>query len=51
VEITERILATHEILGMDRFMAQVGLGTLPFAETVELLATEVMPAVKEALGG
>jgi alkanesulfonate monooxygenase SsuD/methylene tetrahydromethanopterin reductase-like flavin-dependent oxidoreductase (luciferase family) len=52
-QITERILATHEALGTDRFMAQVGLGTLPFAETaasVELLATEIVPAVKKALG-
>lgn len=52
-EITERILATHEALGTSRFMAQVGLGTLPFAETassVELLATEIVPAVKKALG-
>ncbi|MGT2462086.1 LLM class flavin-dependent oxidoreductase [Sinomonas atrocyanea] len=52
-EITERILATHEALGTSRFMAQVGLGTLPFAETaasVELLASEIVPAVKRALG-
>ncbi|GAB3271964.1 LLM class flavin-dependent oxidoreductase [Sinomonas notoginsengisoli] len=52
-QITERILATHEALGTSRFMAQVGLGTLPFAETaasVELLATEIVPAVKKALG-
>lgn len=52
-EITERILATQELLGTDRFLAQVGLGTLPFAETaasIELLATEIVPAVKRALG-
>lgn len=52
-EIAESILATQEILGTDRFMAQIGLGTLPFAETaasIELLATDVMPAVKKALG-
>lgn len=52
-EVAERILATREVLGADRFMAQVGLGTLPPAETeasVELLATEVVPAVKGALG-
>ncbi|WP_413248889.1 LLM class flavin-dependent oxidoreductase [Sinomonas flava] len=51
-QITERILATHEALGTDRFMAQVGLGTLPFAETassIELLATEIVPAVKKAI--
>lgn len=52
-QITERILATHEALGTSRFMAQVGLGTLPFAETaasVELLATEIVPAVRKAIG-
>ncbi|WP_422933019.1 LLM class flavin-dependent oxidoreductase [Sinomonas sp. P47F7] len=52
-EVAERILATQEVLGTDRFMAHVGLGTLPQAETaasVELLATEVMPAVRGSLG-
>jgi hypothetical protein len=35
-------------------MAQVGLGGLPFAETarsIELLATEIMPAVNSELAG
>ncbi|GHG50872.1 luciferase [Sinomonas cellulolyticus] len=51
-EVAERIIATHEALGTSRFMAQVGLGTLPFAETaesVELFAAEVVPMVKKAL--
>ena len=37
-----------------RCMAQVGLGGLPFAETarsIELLATEIMPAVRRELMG
>ncbi len=51
-EVTEKILWEHEILGHTRFLAQIGLGGLPFAETassIELLATEVLPAVRRAL--
>ncbi len=51
-EVTEKILAEHELLGHSRFLAQVGLGGLPQAATVrsiELLATEVLPAVRSAL--
>jgi hypothetical protein len=35
----------------DRFMAQIDIGGLPFAKVanaIELLATEVMPAVRKA---
>ncbi len=52
-EIVDKILFEHDLLGHDRFLAQVGLGGLPFADTaaaVELLATEVLPAVERALG-
>lgn len=48
-EIVDKILWEHEILGHDRFLAQIGLGGLPFAETarsIELLATEVLPVVR-----
>ncbi len=51
-EVTEKILWEHEILGHTRFLAQIGLGGLPFAEaaaSIELLATEVLPAVRRAL--
>ena len=37
------------MLGHDRFLAQVDLGGLPFADTarsIELLATEVLPVVR-----
>jgi probable LLM family oxidoreductase len=53
-EIVDKILWEHELLGHDRFLAQIGLGGLPFAETarsIELLATEVLPAVRRAVGG
>ncbi|MGY4858603.1 LLM class flavin-dependent oxidoreductase [Cryobacterium sp. AP23] len=51
-EIIDKILWEHEVLGHTRFLAQVGLGGLPQAETlrsIELLATEVLPAVRAAL--
>lgn len=52
-EIIDKILWEHEMLGHSRFLAQVGLGGLPQAETlesIELLATEVLPAVRAAIG-
>ncbi|MGM7778939.1 LLM class flavin-dependent oxidoreductase [Arthrobacter sp. KNU-44] len=51
-EIVDKILWEHEILGHTRFLAQVGLGGLSQAATlrsIELLATEVLPAVRTAL--
>ncbi len=48
-EIIDKILWEHEILGHDRFLAQIGLGGLPFAETarsIELLATDVLPVIR-----
>lgn len=51
-QVVEKILTIHEDLGTTRYMAQVGLGGLPFAETarsIELLATEIMPAVNREL--
>lgn len=52
-QVVEKLLAIHESLGTTRYAAQVGLGGLPFAETarsIELLATEIMPAVNRELG-
>jgi len=51
-EIIDKILWEHEVLGHTRFLAQVGLGGLSQADTlrsIELLATEVLPAVRSAL--
>lgn len=51
-EVVEKILWEHELLGHDRFLAQIGLGGLPYATTarsVELLATEVLPTVRREL--
>jgi probable LLM family oxidoreductase len=52
-EIVDKILWEHSILGHDRFLAQVGLGGLGQPQTlrsIELLATEVLPAVRRELG-
>jgi probable LLM family oxidoreductase len=48
-EVIDKILWEHELLGHDRFLAQIGLGGLPFADTarsIELLATEVLPTIR-----
>lgn len=50
-EIVDKILWEYELLGHTRFLAQVGLGGLPFKETarsIELLASEVLPVVRRA---
>ena len=52
-EIIDKILWEHEVLGHDRFLAQIGLGGLPYADTarsIELLATEVLPVVRRETG-
>jgi hypothetical protein len=49
-EVVDKILWEREVLGHDRFLAQIGLGGLPFAETamaIELLATEVLPTIRK----
>ena len=48
-EVIDKILWEHELLGHDRFLAQIGLGGLPYTDTarsIELLATEVLPVVR-----
>ncbi|WP_108250651.1 LLM class flavin-dependent oxidoreductase [Planctomonas deserti] len=50
-EIIDKILWEHDILGHTRFLAQVGLGGLSQRDTlasIELLATEILPAVRAA---
>jgi probable LLM family oxidoreductase len=50
-EIIEKILWEYEILGHTRFLAQIGLGGLPFADaarSIEILASEIAPAVRRA---
>ncbi|RCW72034.1 LLM class flavin-dependent oxidoreductase [Saliterribacillus persicus] len=51
-QIVEKILYQHELFGHDRFVAQVDIGGQSkenIFQTMELLATEVAPKVKEKL--
>ena len=51
-EVVEKILFEHEILGHQRFLAQISVGDLPHARVlraIELLGTEVAPAVRREL--
>jgi probable LLM family oxidoreductase len=51
-EIVEKILMEHELFGHQRYMAQLDIGGLPFEkirESIQLLATEIAPAVRKAI--
>jgi probable LLM family oxidoreductase len=51
--VTEKILYEHELFGMQRFMLQFSVGTLPHARmmrAIELYGTRVAPAVRGAVG-
>ncbi len=51
-QIVEKILHSHEVFGHDRFVLQLGTGTIPHREmlgAIELYGTEVIPAVRSAL--
>jgi probable LLM family oxidoreductase len=48
-QIVDKIMYEHALFGHQRFIAQVDIGGLPYArvaEVIELLATQVMPAVR-----
>jgi alkanesulfonate monooxygenase SsuD/methylene tetrahydromethanopterin reductase-like flavin-dependent oxidoreductase (luciferase family) len=50
-EIIDKVLYERELFGHDRFLAQVDLGALSFAEVagvIELLASEVAPVLRRA---
>jgi hypothetical protein len=52
--VVEKILFQHEIFGHQRFLAQMSVGSLPHEQvmrSIELLGTEVVPAVRTALAG
>ncbi|WP_168787847.1 LLM class flavin-dependent oxidoreductase [Paraburkholderia aromaticivorans] len=51
-EIVDKVLMEHELFGHQRYMAQMDIGGIPFEkvrESIELLATKVAPAVRQAL--
>jgi alkanesulfonate monooxygenase SsuD/methylene tetrahydromethanopterin reductase-like flavin-dependent oxidoreductase (luciferase family) len=52
-QIVDKVLYEHELFGHRRFIAQIDIGGLPFAQVaavIELMATDVMPAVRRSLG-
>jgi len=49
-QIIEKMLYQYELYGQQRFMAQIDFGGVPFdkiAKNIELIATEILPAVRE----
>jgi alkanesulfonate monooxygenase SsuD/methylene tetrahydromethanopterin reductase-like flavin-dependent oxidoreductase (luciferase family) len=53
-QIIDKILYERELFGHQRFLAQIDIGGLPFADVarvIELFATKVAPAIRGAVGG
>jgi probable LLM family oxidoreductase len=51
-EVTDKILAMHEVLGFDRFVIQMAIGVIEhrvLMRAIELFATRVAPEVRKAL--
>ncbi|MFD0675566.1 MULTISPECIES: LLM class flavin-dependent oxidoreductase [unclassified Paenibacillus] len=49
-QIIEKLIYQYELFGQQRFMAQIDFGGVPFdkiAKNIELIATEIMPAIKK----
>ena len=49
-QIIEKMLYQYELYGQQRFMAQIDFGGVPFdkiAKNIELIATEIMPAIRK----
>ncbi|MCW9130046.1 LLM class flavin-dependent oxidoreductase [Bacillus paramycoides] len=49
-QIIEKMLHQYELFGQQRFMAQIDFGGVPFdkiEKNIELIATEIMPAVRK----
>ena len=52
-QIIDKILYERELFGHQRFLAQIDIGGLPFAEVarvIELFATKVAPVIRDAVG-
>ena len=51
-EVTDKILAAHEIFGFDRFLIQMAIGVMDHVKlmrAIEVLGTRVAPEVRKAL--
>ncbi|HEV2290226.1 MAG TPA: LLM class flavin-dependent oxidoreductase [Gemmatimonadales bacterium] len=52
-QVTDKLLAEHEVFRNDRFLLQFSVGTMPhdrILRSIELFGTRVAPAVRKALG-
>ena len=52
-EVAEKIVLTHAAMGHDRHILQLDFSSVPQAqvlESIELLGTQVLPLVNDALG-
>jgi hypothetical protein len=50
-QVTDKLLAAHEALGLSRYFGQIDIGGEPFSEVakgIELFATRVAPALRRA---
>lgn len=50
-QIIDKLLYQHELFGHQRYLGQLDIGGMPFAkvaEMIELLASQVAPAVRRA---
>ncbi|MFC6506921.1 hypothetical protein ACFQBY_00400 [Promicromonospora citrea] len=53
-EVVDKLLAYHEVYGLDRALIQVGFGGMAqkdVLEAIELLGTEVAPVVRREVAG
>lgn len=51
-QIVDKLMYERELFGHDRFLMQIDIGGLPYAkvaQSIELLATRVLPAVRKAV--
>jgi probable LLM family oxidoreductase len=52
-QVAEKILFQREVFGLDRFLMQMSVGTMPHADvmrSIELLGTKVAPIVRQEIG-
>lgn len=52
-EVTDKILTAHEVFGFSRFLIQMAIGVMEhraLMQAIEILGTEVAPAVRQAVG-
>ncbi len=53
-EVTDKILAAHEVFGFDRFLIQMAIGVIEHGKlmkAIEILGTRVAPELRKAVAG